>query len=218
MEKIRLVLVDRREIFREGLAKLLQAEPNIEVVGTCAGDLEAIEKACEFKPDLVLMDTELPECKCIEATRRICELLPETKVIMLTHSRESCDLFDAIKGGAVGYVSKDITVEDLIKTVTLVIDGGTIIGAPMAETMLKEFALTEAKGQQQAKYYETLSKREQEVLDLVAKGATNREIAATLFISENTVKVHLHSVLKKLHVRNRQQATARAVGEGRMPV
>ena len=217
MEKIRLLLVDRRELFREGLAKVMQGKPSIEVVGTCSTGPEAIEKASELKPDVVLMDTELPEGKCVEATNRICELLPETKVIMLTHSIESCDLFAALKAGAQGYVTKDITVEDLIKAVTLAIGGGTIIGAPMAETMLKEFASLETKDPPHAKHIEVLSKREREVLSLVAKGATNREISTALFISEHTVKVHLHNIMQKLHVHNRQQATALAVEDGMTP-
>jgi len=217
VEKIRLLLVDRRELFREGLAKVMQGEPNIEVVGTCSTGPEAIEKASELKPDVVLMDTELPEGKCVEATNRICELLPETKVIMLTHSIESRDLFAAIKAGAQGYVTKDITVEDLLKAVALVIGGGTIIGAPLAQIMLKEFISLETEALSHAKHLEVLSKREREVLSLVAKGATNREISTALFISEHTVKVHLHNIMQKLHVHNRQQATALAVEDGVTP-
>ena len=217
MEKTRLLLVDRREIFREGLAKLVQDKPNIEVVGTCSTGPEAMEKASELKPDVVLMDTELPEGECVEATKRICELLPKTKVIMLTHSIESRDLLAAIKAGAQGYVTKDITLEDLLKAVTLVIDGGTIIGAPLAQIMLKEFASLDTKAPPHAKHIEVLSKREREVLSLVAKGASNREIGTALFISEHTVKVHLHNIMQKLHVHRRQQATALAAEDDLTP-
>lgn len=217
MRKLRLSLVDRRELFREGLAKLLEDEPRIKVVCKCSCDREAIETVSKCKPDVALIDTELPEGKCVEVTRYICELLPKTKVIMLTHSTESRDLLAAIRAGAIGYVTKDITVEDLIRAIILVDDGGTIIGAPIAKTLLKELLTQEDRKLSVAKYDETLSQREREVLELVAKGATNREIATTLFISEHTVKVHLHNIMTKLHVRNRQQATALAVEKGLSP-
>lgn len=213
MGKITLLLVDKRELFREGLVKLLHGKSNIEVVGTCSDGLQAIEKAGKSRPNVVLMDTELPQGKCAETTQRICELLPEAKVVILTHSTESADLLAAIKAGALGYVTKDITLEDLIKAISLVIDGEVIIGAPIARALFEEFTSLEAKPLQKEKRIKILSEREREVLSLVAKGASNSEIAATLFISEHTVKVHLHNIMQKLHVRSRQQAAVLVVEE-----
>ncbi|MFC2017445.1 LuxR C-terminal-related transcriptional regulator [Chloroflexota bacterium] len=214
MEKIRVLLVDRREIYREGLAKLLENKPEVEVMSACPGDLEAIEKISELKPDVVLMDTELPEGECAEVTRRICQLLPGIKVLMLTDSRDSYDLYAAIRAGALGYVTKDITTEELIKAIVLVVDGRVIIGAPMLDKLRNEFDSLEAKLLRKEIPYDLLSEREREVLDLVAKGTTNKEISTTLFISPHTVKVHLHNITRKLHVRNRQEATALAIEEG----
>lgn len=132
MRRIKLRLVDRREIFREGLARVLAEQPSIEVVGTCACSSEAIEKARDRQPDVVLIDTELEEGECVEVTRCICELLPSTRILVLTHSEKDHDLLATINAGARGYVSKDITVDDLVKAITIVADGGVIVSSPMA--------------------------------------------------------------------------------------
>ena len=215
MEKIKVLVVDKRELFREGLAKILEREPNIELVSTCSTGLECIQKATELKPDVILLDTEILECDHIEATRCICELLPETGIIILTHSEEAHDIFPALKKGAKAYMTKDVKVEDLIGAIVRVNAGEVLISPPMATKLLEEFALlSEVKETAQPKYNAGLTRREREVLTLVAKGTTNREIASILFITENTVKVHLSSILGKLHVQNRQQAAAMAIEKG----
>jgi two-component system NarL family response regulator len=215
--KIRLLLVFRNEIFREGLARLLGVNPAIHVAGTSSGAAEAIEKVIKLKPDVVLLDTELAEGNCVDLIKRICELQPETKVIIFTDSSESRNLLDALRAGAMSYMTKNITSECLIKVITLTMEGEVIIGAPLAKKLFAEFVSLEAEKPPQTKYVEILSEREREVLSMVAQGATNREIAAALFISEHTVKVHLHNILEKLHVHNRQQATAIAIEEGLKP-
>ena len=188
------------------------------MVGTSAGGLEGIEKAGELKPDVVLLDTEISECDFIEALRSITQLLPETRIIILTHSEEDRALFSALRVGAKGYISKDIGVEDLVRAIEGVHGGEVIISAPMAARMLEEFTLLEERKEAvQGKHELGLSKRETEVLTLVAKGASNREIASVLFISENTAKVHLSRILEKLHVRNRQQAVVLARDQGAIP-
>lgn len=218
MGKIKVMLVDKRELFRVGLAKILEANPNIEVVGTYSSGLEGAEKASMLKPDIVLLDTEdavIPKCAYVEPIRRLRELLPETQTIILTHSIKDCDLFSALKAGAKAYITKDVEVEDLVSTIVRVYRGEVIISPPMAAKLLEEFAQLERRKEAVPEKHDAgLSPRETEVLAWVAKGATNREIASTLFISEYTVKVHLSRILEKLHVRNRQQAAALAIEKG----
>jgi len=208
--KVKLLLADKSGIFREGLVKLLESEPSIEVVCTCRTGLEAVEKANEYQPDVILIDTELSECSGIEAMQRIHERLPNTNIIVLTCSEADADLLSAVRAGARAYISKDISIENLIKTVTLVAEGEVIVSPPMAARVLAEFKFLEELHKNTGKVVDVnpLSKREQSVLSLVAQGLTNREIATTLFISEHTVKVHLRDIMGKLHAHTRQEAVA----------
>lgn len=207
MAKVSLVLADKEEIFREGLAELLKSEPTVELVCICSTGFEAVESARKHRPDVVLIGTELSECSSVEAIQRIHEGLPKTNIIVLTHPEADDDLISAARAGAKAYISKDISIEALIKTITLVADGGVVISAPMATRLLAEFSsLEESKDAE--KLYALLSKREQAVLSLVAQGSTNREIADALLICENTVKVHLRNIMAKLHARTRQQAVS----------
>jgi len=211
MTKVKLLLAEKSEIFRDGLVKLLEHEPSIEVVCTCRTGLEAVECANEHQPDVLLIDPELCECNGIETIQRIHERLPNTNIIVLTHSELDTDLISAIKAGARAYISKDgISIENLIKTITLVAAGEVIVSSPMASRLLAEISLLgEDKGAAKAGGV-SLSKREQAVLSLVAQGLTNREIATSLFISEHTVKVHLRNIMGKFHAHTRQQAVALA--------
>jgi len=233
--KIRLLLADESEIFREGLAKLLEHEPSIEVVCTCRTGLEAVESANKYQPDIILIDiglsecsgidtglsecssidTGLSECSSTEAIQRIHERLPKTAIIVLTCSKLNDDFVSAIKAGARAYISKDIiSLENLIKTVILVAEGEVIVSFPMTARLLLEFnSLGERKDVAKLGYITPLSERERSVLALVAQGLTNREVAATLFISEHTVKVHLRNIMEKFHVHTRQQAVALAAGK-----
>lgn len=200
--------MDRREIFLQGLAKLLEGRSDFKVVGTCFSVLEAAEKVAKLKPSVILVDIEALECEGVKVIQHIYELLPEIRIIILTHSETIGDLSFALKARARAYISKDITVEALVKAITLVADGEIVISPPVATELLKELtSLERVKEEAEGKgSTDHLSKREREVLTLVAKGATNREIATTLFITRNTVKVHLRNILEKLHVHNRQQA------------
>ncbi len=214
MAKLKLLLADKNEIFCEGLAKLMEREPSIEVVCVCRTGLEAAESACEHQPDVILIDTELSECSGIEAMQRIHERLPKTSIIVFTNSEVNGDLISAVKAGAKAYISKGISVENLIKTITLVADGEVIVSPPMAARMLAEFnLLEESKVATKLGDGTLLSKREQAVLALVAQGFTNREIATSLFISEHTVKVHVRSVMGKMKAHTRQQAVVLARGK-----
>jgi len=215
MGKIKVLVVDRRELFRQGLAFILECEPNIRVVFTCSSAHEGIKMASELNPDIILLDTELSDCDCVEATRRICGLLPETRIIILTHSEESHYLLSALSIGARAYISKDVKVEDLIRTIAGVYSGEVIISPPMAQKMLEEFKRSaQSKETVQGNDAFSLSPREKEVLSLVSKGASNRELANTLYITENTVKVHLRKIMEKLHVHSRHQLADLAADKG----
>ena len=219
MRTVKLLLADKSEIFREGLVKLLEHEPSIEVVCTCCTGLEAVESANEHQPNVILVDPELSECSGIEAMQRIHERLPKTNIIVLTCSEADADFFSAVKAGARAYISRDISLENLIKTVTLVAEGEVIVSPPMAARMLAEFNFLLAEHKDAAKLGDgtLLSKREQAVLSLVEQGLTNREIATSLFISEHTVKVHARNVMEKLHAHTRQHAVALARGKDLLP-
>ncbi len=212
MAKIRLLLADKNEIFREGLAKLLDHEPSIEVVCTCCTGWEAA--AYEHQPDVILIDTELSECSGIEAMQNIHKRLPQAKIVAFTHSEINADFLSAFEAGAIAYISKDISLENLIKAITLVAEGEVIISPPMAAGLLAKFnSLKEHKEIVKSADDITLSKREQAVLSLVAQGFTNREISASLYISEYTVKVHLRNIMEKLHAHTRQKAVVMAKGK-----
>jgi len=215
MKEIKLLLADKSEIFCEGLARLVEREPSIEIVCMCHTGVETVESACEHQPDVILIDTELSECSGIEAMQRIHERLPKTSIIVFTNSEANGDLLSAVKAGAKAYVSKNISVENLIKTITLVTDDGVIVSPPMAARLLVELKLLE-KRKDAAKLGDgtLLSKREQAVLSLIAQGFTNREIATRSFISEHTVKVHARNIMGKLHAHTRQQAVALAREKG----
>lgn len=213
--KITVMLVDRREILREGLTAILQRDPTIEVVASFASGREAIEKASSIRPDIVITEADMPEDVYLELTHRIKEIPPETRIIVLTHAKQESTLFRALRLGARAYLTKHIGVDDLISSIHRVHAGEVIISAPMAAKMLDELAtLEDRKNARQVDQETNLSKREIEVLELVAGGTTNKEVAQDLFISENTVKGHLSRILEKMNARNRQQAVAMAMEKG----
>lgn len=211
MGQIRVLLADEREIFREGLARLLDEQEQIEVVCRCSNGEQAIKKAEETKPDVVLMDSDILDCDNIKATRQINSSSPKVKVAMLTDSKQEEKLFSAIEAGATGYLAKDIKVVDLVKSIDLIAKGEVVVSPPFAGKLVRKVTLTKTK---QAEPKDIPSEREAEILKLLAKGATNKELAEILFIAENTAKVHIKNILEKLQLRNRQQAAAYAVQEG----
>lgn len=217
MEAIRVMLVDDHTLFRSGVASLLRQQADFEVVGEAGNGEEAIEKAGTLMPDVILMDVYMPHMGGLEATRRIKESLPYVKIVMLTFSDEDKDLFEAIKAGAHGYLMKKIEPEELIRNLRGVCQGEAPISRSTATKLLDEFARVTRGGAQESRPQEKLSPREQEVLELLTTGATNKEIASSLGISENTVKNHLKNILEKLHLQNRVQAAAYALREGLVP-
>lgn len=214
MEPIRVLLVDDHALFRKGLASLIDPLEDMEVVGEAGDGREALERARELMPDLILMDIQMPGWDGLKATQLIKEEMPYVKIVMLTVSDDDKDLFEAIKQGAQGYLLKDIEPEELFELLRGVYRGEAPISHLTAARILDEFTRLAQKESWVPIAGNNITPREKEVLQLVAQGATNKEIASQLFIAENTVKNHLRNILAKLHLGNRVQAAAYALREG----
>jgi DNA-binding NarL/FixJ family response regulator len=213
-EKLRVLIVDDHALFRRGLQMVLKQESDIDVVGEAADGHEAVEKAQELMPDVVLMDVRMPGQSGIKATEEIKDNLPHAKVLMLTISDEEADLYDAIKAGASGYLLKEISIDEVAEAVRSVWAGQSRISPSMASKLLSEFAAMSKRADERPQLpAPRLTDREMEVLTLVAQGMNNRDIAKELFISENTVKNHIRNILEKLHLHSRMEAVVYAVRE-----
>ncbi len=215
---IRLMVADDKELFRDGLARVFSAHANIKVVGLARNGAEAIEKARRLRPDVVLLDVIMPGVDGIEAARQISAEMPETRIGMLSASDQDCYLFQAVRAGARGYITKDCTIPQLVDAVQRLADGDAVITPHLAGRLLEEFAILSRSREEMNRNVENdsakVTDRERDVLQLLVEGATNKDIAERLAITENTVKVHLRNILEKLHLRNRQQAAACAVSSG----
>jgi two-component system NarL family response regulator len=213
-ETLRVMVVDDHALFRRGLEMVLGSEPDIELVGEASDGEEAIQKATEVMPDIVLMDVRMPKRSGIEATAEIKELMPHVKILMLTISDEETDLYDAIKAAASGYLLKEIPIEEVADAIRGVWAGQSRISPSMASKLLTEFAaISKGADERPSMPAPRLTDREMEVLRLVAQGLNNRDIAKQLFISENTVKNHIRNILEKLHLHSRMEAVVYAVRE-----
>jgi two-component system nitrate/nitrite response regulator NarL len=213
-EPLRVLLVDDHILFRRGVKAVLASRPDMEVVGEAADGLEAVTLAKETMPDVILMDIQMAGCSGLEATRRIKDEMPYVKVFMLTVSDSDEDLFEALKSGAQGYLIKDLKAQQLFDALEGVARGEAAFSGVIAAKILREFDRTVRDASQELEGVEPLSGREREVLQLVAEGKSNREIAQALVISESTVKNHLRNILGKLHLQNRIQAAVYAVRQG----
>jgi DNA-binding NarL/FixJ family response regulator len=213
-DRIRVLVVDDHALFRRGLQMVLEGEEDIEVVGEAGDGAEAIQKAEDTAPDVVLMDVRMPKRSGIEATRVIKDTIPSAKILMLTISDEEADLYEAIKAGASGYLLKEISIDEVAGAVRQVHVGQSLISPTMASKLLTEFAAMVKKRDERTHVPgPRLTERELEVLKLVAKGMNNRDIGQELFISENTVKNHVRNILEKLHLHSRMEAVVYAVRE-----
>jgi len=207
---IRVLLADDQALFREGIRMLLSVQPDIEVVGEARDGEEAIQLAAKLRPTVVLMDLQMPRLDGVEATRLLRDSLPDCRVIVLTTFEDDEYVFDGLRAGAVGYLLKDTSAEALVQAIRAAARGEAFIQPSVAAKVVAEFSRLADQVPRADPLAETLSDRELQVLRLVAKGATNKEIASTLVIAEGTVKNHVTSILGKLGVRDRTQAALKA--------
>jgi two-component system NarL family response regulator len=216
LEPIRTLIVDDHALFRRGLEIVLVTEADIEVVGEASDGAEAVERAGESLPDVVLMDIRMPRSNGIDACRAIKDVAPSARIIILTMSDEEEDLFDAIKAGASGYLLKDIPLDQVAEAVRSVHGGQSLISPSMAGKLLTEFASLASRDHEEPPQElpaPRLTDREMQVLKLVARGMNNRDIGKELFISDNTVKNHVRNILEKLQIHSRMEAVMVAVRE-----
>jgi two-component system, NarL family, nitrate/nitrite response regulator NarL len=213
-DSVRILLVDDHVLFRKGLAGLLASQSHFSVIGEAGDGEEAVALTRTTRPDLVLMDIHMPRCTGLQAIPLIKAEKPDTKIVMLTVSAEDHDLFLAIQEGAEGYLTKDLEPKQLFDLLTGIERGESAIAPAMATRILHEFRNMQNGATPPPENPDELTPREIEVLEIVARGATNKEIAAALSITENTVKIHLRNILEKLHLQNRTQATAYAIQRG----
>ncbi len=199
-EQIRVLLVDDHAIVRNGLTNILAEDPSITVVGEACDGLEAIKKAVELKPDVVIMDIYMPRCTGLDAMMAIREKCPETKVLMLTVSEREEDVFRALRFGAQGYLLKNAAINEVIDAVKMTASGESMLSPQIAARLVAEFR---ERGNEP-----DLSSREKEVLQFLGNGLTNTEIAKRLYIGESTVRTYVRRLLDKLQLRNRAEAVA----------
>ena len=207
---ITVLVADDQELFRRGMQTVLATETGFDVVGEACDGAAAVARVGERAPAVVLMDVHMPEMDGIEAARRIREMAPSTRVIMLTVSDEEDDLYGAVRAGANGYLLKDSSLDDVADAVRAVARGESLISPSMASKLLSEFSNLAGEPAPEPGGPK-LSDREREVLKLVAQGLTNREAANALHLSENTVKNHVANILDKLHLRSRLEAAMYAM-------
>jgi len=205
---MRILIADDHALFRDSLRSLLEAH-DLEVVAEANDGEAAIKMAWELKPDLVLMDLMMPGMDGLEATRRLVSELPEVKVVILTASEDDADLFEAIKSGAKGYLTKNLESDQFFTLLEGVGRGEPALSAALARKLLEEFARPSNEKEWNP---DALTEREQDVLELMVAGTTsNRELANALEVSENTIKFHVRNILDKLHLHNRAQVVGYAL-------
>lgn len=207
---ITVLVVDDHAVVRRGIRALLATEAGIQVVGEAVNGVEAVAQAAELKPDVVLMDLVMPEMNGVDAIRQIRAKQPETQVLVLTGFSSDNQLFPAVRAGAVGYLLKDATPEELIRAIRNAAEGRTALHPAIARRLLAEFSRDAAHAQP----VEPLTRRERELLKEIARGLTNDQIGETLHISEATVRTHVSHILAKLNLANRTQAALFALREG----
>jgi DNA-binding NarL/FixJ family response regulator len=215
VSKVRVLLADDHHLFREGLASILNAQSDFVVVGEAGDGIEVVVKARALQPDLILMDIAMPGCDGVEATALVKQELPETNIVILTVHNEDGKLFEAIKAGAQGYLLKSVRSGELLAMLRGAMRGEAAITPAIGGRMLEEFRRLSKQVQPGLENPPiALTPREQEVLSLVARGATDQEIADSLTISIHTVKTHVRSILAKLHLGHRYEAAQFALQQG----
>lgn len=214
MQSIRVLIVDDHAVVRQGLRTFLESEEDIVVVGEASDGEEAIHRASELTPDVVVMDLVMPGMDGIVATEKIAEVSPGSRVLALTSFGEDDKVFPAIRAGAKGYMLKDVPAEDLGRAIRSLARGEFLLQGEIANRVLDEFR---SSSREEAPSLDRLTPRELDVLTLIARGRSNKQIAHDLTISIKTVKTHVGNILSKLHMMDRTQAALYAVRQGLVP-
>lgn len=205
---IRVLIADDHAIVREGLRAVLGSEPDMEVVGEATTGREVIKRAANLRPDVILMDIQMPGINGIEATRRILDANPRVGIVVLTMFEDDDSVFSAMRVGARGYVLKGVPPSEILKVLRAVAGGDAHFGPEIARRLVTFFSTPKPASPKEA--FPELTAREREILDLIAQGHTNARIAARLFVSPNTVRNHITHIFAKLQVADRAQAIVRA--------
>jgi DNA-binding NarL/FixJ family response regulator len=209
--EILLLVVDDHPVVREGLVAILQTQPDFEVVGQAASGAEAVEEASKTRPDVVLLDLEMPEMDGVEALRRMRAIHPELTALVFTAFDTDERILSSLQAGAAGYLLKGAPREDIFNAIRVVSQGGSLLGPLVVSRLLERISASKPAD---APRLEPLTNREREVLELLARGQTNKEIAGRLVVTERTVKFHVSAILRKLGATNRTEAVSIAAQEG----
>jgi DNA-binding NarL/FixJ family response regulator len=215
--RIRVLAVDDQRVVREGLAMLLGLLPDVEVVGTAADGEQALALAGELRPDVILMDLRMPRVDGVEATRRLRASHPEIKVVVLTTYADDRSVIDALRAGALGYLTKDAGADEILQALQRVVSGQASLDPAVQMHLVEAIATTTTDAAPVGELPDGLTPREAEVLGLIGAGLSNTEIAAQLFVSEATVKSHVNHMLPKIGARDRAQAVGYAYRHGLVP-
>jgi DNA-binding NarL/FixJ family response regulator len=211
---IRVVIADDDDLMRAGLVELLTADPDIEITGQAANGREAVERACRLAPDVVLMDVRMPDVDGIAATRELARAAPDAKVLILTTFEQDDYIFGALRAGASGFLLKRTRPEELIAAVHAVAAGDSLLSPSVTRRVIDRMAQQPTPELADQARLDGLTPREREVLVLIARGLSNREIAGVLVVEESTIRTHVKRILMKLHLRDRVQAVIFAYETG----
>jgi DNA-binding NarL/FixJ family response regulator len=206
----RVLIADDQTLFRAGLARLLEGDPRVKVIGQAVDGLDVVKKAASLKPDVILMDLKMPNLDGVEATRQIVAAQPDVKVLILTTFETDTYVLQALRAGASGYVLKDSQVDAIVSSLLAVMSGERVMASAVANRVVEMLSGTSTPKQ----FYDGLTAREVEILKLIALGQANKQIARRLEISEKTVRNHVSNMYEKLHIYDRAQAVLYAVRKG----
>ena len=213
MKKVKLLVADDHKIFRQGIKKLLEEEPDLQVVGEAADGRETIKKATELKPDVILMDIAMANLNGLEATKQIKKVLPDVKVIMLTMHKNEEYVLQSFQAGASGYILKEGAVEELVSAIRSIHQDKSVLSPTISKTLIDAYLRKMETGKTETPF-DLLTDREREVLQLIAEGNTNREVAKLLFISVKTVEAHRAHIMQKLNIHEIAKLVKYAIQKG----
>lgn len=217
MAPVRLLIAEDENLFRTTLAELLSRDPELQIVGSVRDGRAALIEALGHRPDVLLTDLRMPAMDGIELTRRVRDELPDTRVVILTAYDDDDNLFAALKAGAIGYVLKDATPEEVTGAIRAAHQGQGFLSPALVARVVREFARTDRLARGQRTLFAQLTRREMDVLELLAAGRRNKQIAQQLFLSEKTVRNHISAILGKLHANDRTEAALIAARHGLGP-